>query len=461
MNPVEDNAAARLGLLIKRYGAWVLAATALITVLAVTVSPRAPGAESRYETTAVIVAQQLTIRPEGFPRFAEAVFSTGAVRENAVSIGSLPYEPDDLIPERADLQPFENTVALAVVGRDEDPRLAARIANGVAEAFTAELNEAGPGVGVFAVQDAARIPTKTIGGSQLPTTVVLAIAIGLLLGVGLVALWSTIRRPVLTAGEASELVGAPLAASVVLPRAGVGRAVINDPPIGVAAIARGLFPLQAGMGALVPVRGAERACSELAILTASVLGGRGAAYLVTDQTLPPELDGTPVVLAPAIPEDVIAHSPVLVDHPSEFDLLRLTPAGANLLLVIVIGTPRSTVQEAVQQFLPGELAGTVFVRQPRLGLRQNRRRRGTAGGASDDPGVLHRRRAELQHELSTLQTEIERAGTTLRSLVREAQDLRNRADQELEAELARRRTELVSEARRAVDPETDPSTRRR
>jgi hypothetical protein len=460
VNPVEDNAAARLGLLLKRYGAWVAAVTILVTVLAVTVSPRAPGSETRYETTAVIVAQQLTIRPEGFPRFAEAVFSTGAVRENAVSLGNLPYEPDDLIPERADLRPFENTVALAVVGRDEDPRLAARIANGVADAFTAELNEAGPGVGVFAVQDAARIPTETIGGSQLPTTVVLAVAIGLLLGVGLVALWSTIRRPILTAGEAAELVGAPLAASVVLPRSGIGKAALDDPPIGVAAIARGLFPLHAGLGGLVPVRRAERACSELALLTASVLGGRGAAYLVADQPLPPELDATPVVLAPAIPEDVLATSPVLVDHPSEFDLLRMAPAGANLLLVIVTGTPRSAVQEAVQQFLPGELAGTVFVRQPRLGLRQNRRRRGV-GGTSDDPGVLHRRRAELQHELATLQTEIDRAGTTLRSLVREAQDLRNRADQELEAELARRRNELVTEARRAVGPEGDPTATRR
>ena len=460
MNPVEDNAAARLGLLLKRYAAWVLAISALVTVLAVTVSPRSPSSETQYETSAVIVAQQLAIRPEGFPRFAEAVFSTGAVRENAVAIGNLPYEPDDLIPERADLRPFENTVALAVVGRDEDPRLAARIANGVADAFTAELNEAGPGVGVFAVQDSARIPTETIGGSQLPTTIVLAVLIGLLLGIGLVALWSTIRRPVLSAGEAAELVGAPLAASVVLPRSGVGRAMLDDPPIGVAAIARGLFPLHAGMGALVPVQGAERACSELALLTTSVLGGRGAAYLVADKPLPPELDDTPVVLAPSIPEDVVAHSPVLVDHPSEFDLLRLTPAGANLLLVIVVGTSRNAVQEAVQQFLPGELSGTVFVRQPRLGLRQNRRRRGSAG-ASDDPGILHRRRAELQQELQTLQGEIERAGTTLRSLVREAQDLRNRADQELEAELARRRSELVSEARRAVDTGSDPTTRRR
>ena len=447
----EENAASRLALLLKRYALWVLALTVLVTGLALSVGPRAPGGDDRYETTAVIVAQQLAIRPEGFPRFAEAVFSTGAVRERAVVLGNLPYGADDLIPERADLQPFENTVALAVVGRDKDPRIAADIANGVASAFTDELNKAGPGVGVFAVQDTARVPVETTGGGQLLTTSVLAVAIGLLLGVGLVALYSTVRRPILTAAEAANLVGTPLVATLALPRGGIDRGVLDDPPIGVAAVARGLFPHHAGMAALVPVRGSERACSELAVLTASVLGRRGAAYLVASGALPPDLGETALVLAPAIPEDVVAQSPVLVDHPSEFDLLKLTPAGSILFLVVAVGTPRAFVQQAIEQFLPGEIAGTVVVRRPRFEFGQQRRARGPETGSAEAT-MLERRRAELQEDLQELQTEIERAGTTLRSLVREGQDLRNRVDHELEAELDRRRSELVFEARRAVGP---------
>jgi capsular polysaccharide biosynthesis protein len=449
--PTEENAAARLGLLLKRYAVWVVLCVVVVTALAMTVGPRSPGAEASYEASAVIVAQDLKIRPEGFPRFAEAVFGTGAVAERAVVLGDLPYTPDE-IPDHAVLKPYENTVALQIIGRDQNPRLAADVANGVANAFKDELNKAGPGVGVFAVQDTARVPTRPVSSAQAPTTLILGVAVGLLLGVGMVALYSAVRRPVLTAADAAAITGGPVAASVVLPRSGLGRASIADPPLGVAAIARGLFPRPRGVAALVPVAGAERACSELAILTTSVLAARGATYLVAAGPLPPELDESPAVLVPGVP-DVAGASPVLIDRPSEFDLVKLTPSGAALFLVVTAGTPRSAVRRAVDQFLPGELKGAVFVRRPRLSLSRSAQRRPDRAEATD-VGVMHRRRAQLQEELDSMQAEIDRAGTTLRSLVREAQELRHRADQELEAELARRRAELVGEARGVVAPRT-------
>ena len=378
----DDSVATRLWLGLKRYWYIVLIPAVLATGLAYGAAARS--SDALYDATSVIVASDLKIRPEGLPRFAESVFAGGEVARGA-AVG-LPYDAADLIPDRVRLEPFENTVVLEVVGTDPDPRLAARIANEVAESFVAELNEPGPTLGIFVIQSRAQVPTAPVAQAGGAIAVVLGVAAGVLIGVGALLLLLVVRRPVLTASDAASASNAQVLTTLRLPRR---RDFRRPPPPGTAALARRLFPERSGMAALLSPTGSAAARTQIAIAIARVLAPSGPTHLVAD------LDGDSkralttrtLTVSPDIPGGrAWAAAPIVIDGPSEFDLPALYPPNARLALVVQAGTPARSLAETAQTLLPDELTGVILVhgtgRLRLLPPTKGRERRGDASETS-------------------------------------------------------------------------------
>lgn len=364
MSDAGENVAARLWLATRRYALVVLTSVVALTAAAV-FSAREEDARPRYEATAVVVATDLKIRIEGLPKFAEAVFSGGSVAENAAR--SLPFDPVTLMREKAEMEPFENSVVFELRGLDDDPVTAARIANEVAEAFVDELNKAGPTLGTFAVQDSARPPPEPVDEPSLLVPVALGLIGGAALGLGVVVLLLLVRRPVLLPSDAEAAASAGLVADLVVPRRGLPDATMQPPP-GTAALARVLFPDRAGLAALVSA-GDPAARSRVAVLVSLLLARSGPVQMVTSKAdeVARAVAATGVVVIDEVPgREVWSVGPVVIDGPSEYDLPVLHPPNARLVLVVRSGTRQSQVEAAAREFLPGDLTGVVFVRRGRL-----------------------------------------------------------------------------------------------
>lgn len=169
----------------------------------------------RYDATAIVAAQQLAVSQLALPRFGSVVFSSGEVALDTHDRLGLTTRPSDLVPAKISVTPVQDTFLFQVVGHDADPEQAKALANTAADSFTEELNRPGRGIGTFQVVQPARFALRA---STLPVAVgsVVGALAALLLGLG--ALWvaAALRRPVVSADEAAEVVGAPLLAEVSL-----------------------------------------------------------------------------------------------------------------------------------------------------------------------------------------------------------------------------------------------------
>lgn len=353
-----DSVATRLWLGMQRYALLLIGPIVVFTAIGY-IAGNDPAA-GKYEASAVVVATDLKLRPEGLPRFAEAVFSGGEVARAASA--TLPYGGTDLIPKRVVLEPFENTVVLEVVATDADAELAMEMANEVAEAFVAELNQAGPTLGIFAIQSNAQVPEIPVASTSAVVALAVGVIAGGVLGVGLVMLMLLLRRPVFTASDIAAVTDAPVLATLRLPR---GRELRLRPPRGTAAVARRLFPERAGMCGLISA-GPPLARRQLAVLLADVLAPGGPVHLVTEadveaaRVLPAER----VTVTKDIPPSRVSNTtPVIIDGPSEYDLPALYPPNARLALVLQSGASANEVAAVASEFLPGELSGVILVRR--------------------------------------------------------------------------------------------------
>ncbi len=379
MNGVaEGGVAAQIAIALARTFWSLLAVVVAFSLLVGTaVVAQAPAPE--YEASALVVANQLAIRPEGLPRFAEAVFQSGAVAERATSgPDALPFRASRLIPEQARLEPFENTVIMAVVGKSEDPQLAAAIANRVATEFLGELAKSGPGVGVFSVQDTARPPDTPLARPSGLEGAAVGFVAGVALAGGLLALWLVTRRPILTAADAARATESRVISVLVLERARRGSRPWGEPAPGAAALARQLFPDLAGMAAVLAPAGAASERTRVAVMVARVLSHSAVVHLVTSteeaRLATAHHDDDQVVVAAEVPGGrVWAVAPVLIDGPSEYDLPLLTPPNGRLVLVVAEGVAKAEVERLAAQFLPGDLLGVVFTR-PNRSMRRGLRR---------------------------------------------------------------------------------------
>lgn len=371
----RTDAVSRLGWGLRRWWWIPLIVVVLVTTPLILLVPRILPEDPAYEARALVVANELEIRAEQLPRLAETIFTGGQVAEAAVEAGELPWEPRDLIPEHAELEPLQDNILLIVVGRASDPALAATTADSAAQALVEELDSVGPGLGSFSIQADARVPEEPqqLLGSR--TVFVAAVIVGLAAGFGVLALLLVVRRPAITGGEAAETADSDLIGVLRLPRGRDLPAVTEV--LGLSALARRIHPDMAGTSAFVGLTRRGRAADEAAVLVTLALARFGP------------VDHVPLGDEPRYAEELYSSARVSMCPPDELtstggdvptvisgtsaellDVPQHVPPGTRIVLVAREGIPSRRLEQARAQFLEEEIAGVVFV------LRRLRRRGG-------------------------------------------------------------------------------------
>lgn len=205
----------RLVWALRRYAWVVLTCTVLGGGLALSFASSPP---TSYEATSVVVAKRLAVSPLSLPRFGAVVFEAGAVARAVIGKEALHLSPDRLIPAKISMQPVQGTILFQVTARDPSAQSAARLANVAADAFVVELNRPGVGVGIFAVQQRALVPTVPTAELSLVLATLIGATAGAIAGMGVVGLFLVMGQPVTERASAERLVGVPVLASIVLPR---------------------------------------------------------------------------------------------------------------------------------------------------------------------------------------------------------------------------------------------------
>lgn len=203
-----------------RHYAWVVA---LVVAAAVTAGWYITSAESetgRYRATALVVANTLDVPATHLPRFAAAVFDSGAVAEGVARELGVALDPQELVPLHISMDPVSDSIAFLVHGMSDDPRRSVDLANTAADQFVRELNRAGPGVGTFSVQDPARVPRQQLSWLRREVALAVSGVGGMLIAVALVGFIVWLRRPLITPGDVVAAFGLPLLGVVSVGRDG-------------------------------------------------------------------------------------------------------------------------------------------------------------------------------------------------------------------------------------------------
>jgi hypothetical protein len=343
---------------------WWVALVPIVAgvVAAVLAATEEPDPEVRFEATALVVAQELTIQAEELPRLAQAVFDGGAVARSVSAGLDGAVDAADLVPARIDAEPVVGTIAIRVVGRGSSAGEAADVANLAADAFVDELNAAGDGVGLFGVQAPAAPPDGPVGSAASIAGLLLLLGCGVVGGVALVGFVVAVRQPVLSGAEAAAAAGARLAGSV---RITPGSDVAASAMPGLDALARRLIVAPSAI-ALVGTGADGGATAHLARALAERVGERMPAELLFPTAAPSSDrrtgDGATIAV---------------VSDPS-VDVPQLLASAERVYLVVAEGTPQRHVVRATEPFGPGELTGTVYLR------RRTVERRGADGVVPDD-----------------------------------------------------------------------------
>lgn len=203
----------RLVWLLRRY-AWLV----LICVLALAGAPLVLGAATpTYQADAIVVARQLAVNSRVLPQLGEAVFASGDVAARVAEDPAVEGDGAGLIPARLSVVIPQDSIVLVVQARDEEPEVAARMADLGATAYADALNRGGAGVGQFAVQAPAVVPGEPLRSTSPALLALLGALAGLVVGIGLAALIGVLRRPVVTGRDVEDAVGVPLLGTVDVP----------------------------------------------------------------------------------------------------------------------------------------------------------------------------------------------------------------------------------------------------
>jgi hypothetical protein len=328
---------------------WWVALVPVIAgvVAAVLAATEEPDPEVRFEATALVVAQELTIQAEELPRLAQAVFDGGAVARSVSVALDGAVDAADLVPSRIDAEPVVGTIAIRVVGRGASAAEAADVANLAADAFVDELNAAGAGVGLFGVQTPAAPPDGPVESAASLAGLLLLLGCGVVGGVALVGFVVAVRQPVLSGAEAASAAGARLAGSVRI--TGGADAAAGAMP-GLDALARRLIVAPSAI-ALVGTGGDGGATAHLARALAERVGERMPAQLSFPTT------------APSSDRAIGDGATIAVVSDPSVDVPQLLGSAERVYLVVAEGTARRHVVRAAEPFGPGELAGTIYLRR--------------------------------------------------------------------------------------------------
>jgi hypothetical protein len=337
-------------------------------------APAAPD----YEADALVVARQLKTRPEALPPLGETVFSDGAVAAAVAADPSVGGSPAGMIPDRLNVVAAKDSVVLVVQAFDLDPIIAAQMANVAADAFVAELNRPGAGVGQFVVQTKAIVPSEP--GTVLPprTRAALGGLAGFALGLGLVALLAVIRRPVVSARHVEDAAGVPLLGTVQLPRTRHGRYAGPLGIRGIANVTRWFAGAPPGRLLLISNRSADALRHRLFVMAGVALWTVRAMRFIGPEDLVGAIrqhcaqhrDAGRSVQRRPEPADEL----VLVDGGSAFELLDPATSTVSVAAVAPLGTPRRRLRALAAEYADGGLLGVVLI-DVRLGAQRTATRR--------------------------------------------------------------------------------------
>jgi len=351
-----------LGWALRHYAAVVLAILVVAATLA-TMMAAVSRQDAQYEATSLVVANDVRLRPEQVPRFAQSVFDSGAVAQTVTLREGLEQDYRTLNPAAIWMDPVPDSITFLVHGRSPDPLQAARLANAASTAFVEELNKVGQDVGTFSVQDTADAPlTRTPTGLGTSLAVMIALAAGGVIALAVVWLLYNTLRPVTGGAEAADVAGVPLLAEVGLPRR---LSSSSGTPSGLRRLAGHL--LRSGADAVV-LAGPERSRLAREHLVAELERLPGADHLRSTVLLP-DTDDIPLPGA----------------------------RGAMTIVVVVpVGTPARQVRQVCQDFMAEEVLGVVLVHRaadvrPRRGEDQPAQQRTAAdpdGEAGPEVEVL-------------------------------------------------------------------------
>jgi len=366
---------------------WFVVTCALVggLLLPLLIAAGAP----RYESSALVVGQELEIDSAALPRFADAVFHSDEMTERTANAAGFSGDVKNLIPDRIDLIAAEDSIVLQVLGRADDPGEAARFADVAATAFVGELNEAGSGVGSFAVQSEANVPRDEVEGPPAPLTSVVGAGAAAVLGACVVALVAAVRRPMLQAADVESTIGTRVLGAVVTPAAPGSRFPDPRRSVGIPAVARAMLQTPDATLAFASSPHAVALRQRLLVLVASSLSRFCDVTMIAPTELHEAVEenlGRHPTMGHAEPPAQVRGEMLVIDGiaSAETDGERHEPMGT--VLVIAYGTPARRVRDLTAGYLGSEIVGAVLVDQRRALLRPSTRARGPQRIAKLGPG---------------------------------------------------------------------------
>lgn len=347
---------------LRTYGWMVLACALALAAAPLLLEQEEPS----YQADALVVARQLGVPPEALPRLGQAVFDGDALEARVAADPTVGGDPTELVPERLSLVAAEDSIVLVVQGRDPDPVAAANLATLGASILADELNRGGAGVGVFALQAPASVPTEPLDAPDHRLLMVVGALAGVVLGLGLVALVATLRRPVITAADVRETVGVPLLGTVRLVRA---RRHTYHGPVGV----RGIATVTRWLGTVPPGRLLFISPSSTTSVRRRVLVMVAVALGILRRV---RAEGPPEVLdaierlrlgnGAVPPRADTSDELVLVDGSSPLEVVDPATTHVSAVVVAPLGVRRRRLHALASDYMDAGLVGVVLV-ELRLG----------------------------------------------------------------------------------------------
>lgn len=321
---------------------------------------RAPVADAQ----ALIIAEVLEVDLSAVPRYGEAVFNNGEVAQVIAATYPDAGGQDDIIPDRVSLVAEQDSIVFGVVGHDPDPQVAADIANRAAEAFVTALNQAGGGVGTFALQTPAQVPAEPANNLGNLYAVPIGLLAGLILGLAAVSMVLVARRPVIDGVDAEEMMGVPSLGTVTVPRTRRGRYAPPEAFAGLVPVCRRLLALPTRTVVLVSRPRDEHDRTHLALALASTLRLAAPVEFVGPADLGP--DTNPTGISPLRNN---GHPPRPADRPTSLtvidggDLVNLVqpPHDTATVLVVPEGISSAALRSAVVEHLGGSAEARILL----------------------------------------------------------------------------------------------------
>jgi hypothetical protein len=367
----DGDALGTLGWGLRRY-AWLVLLCVL--GLGVAVPVWLHSTPKQYQAQAMVgPAGQLNLgNVTPLPRFGASVFSDGAVA-SAVRMSYSPPLPTTakVISKQVSLIAPQENIVFGVVGTASTPQQAARLANIAANAFAVELNKYKASVGAFAVQAPATSAgaTSTAVIHSTKEAAVIGLLVGLLAGVGVVALILARRRPVLGMAGVAEAAGPMPVYRLDFRR---------DEVLGAPRLSHQLLSLD--IHTLLLAGSAWTAGTRVAIaktVQRLLAGGRPVTILTSGEVAQLGSISTPSTSAEVAQLGSISTPSkttrskttrlLVVTDPAPTTLATRT-AGSIVLLVAAEGIPRSRLRTLAGRFLDDGDRAVVLVRRQRRAL---------------------------------------------------------------------------------------------